>query len=93
MPKMDALVFPATDASIKVDIQETDTGDGNFIWLVLINNKGNMLCFPEIFFLEEPAKKLVKISGVLRTKIKLEKIQKQKMIFMKHFAHLCFRRL
>ncbi len=51
MPKMDALVFPATDASIKVDIQETDTGDGNFIWLVLINNKGNMLCFPENFFL------------------------------------------
>lgn len=90
---MESFKFPATDASINVDIQETDTGDGNFIWLNFVGDKGNMLCFPEIFFLEEPAKKLVKISGVLRTKIKLEKIQKQKMIFMKHFAHLCFRRL
>ena len=53
---MEALVFPAVVALIKVDIQETDTGDGNFIWLVLINNKGNMLCFPEIFFLATQGK-------------------------------------
>ncbi len=79
-------------ASINVDIQETDTGDGNFIWLVLINNKGNMLCFPEIFFLGEPAKKMVKNSGMLYKKIKTISTQTQKLFLLKRLAHLCFRR-
>lgn len=92
MPKMDALEFPATVASINVDIQETDTGDGNFIWLNFVGNKGNMLRFPEIFFLAEPPKKLVKKSGVLFKKIKTISMKTQKLFLLKRFAHLCFRR-